>query len=382
MRAIEINENAILFDSKLNKDSQYKCPRSYQHDFSTGNNLVSLKFKDIDDANKFKKSIESKIIELKLKWKVISKFAEKPQKFTGQPSSQNIDESTSNRNLTLTSDASRIIRRSLSLYEGGEIEKQIFVENFLNIHSDDGNSLEMENSKKIGRDEQRNLRSGSNTTKENKWTTLRKRITLSVKKEYNTLPSSPTNLKHLSHVGWIQNQFGQPINHTGLSVANEESHKYNGKHDMEVSPPIGILRSKSLREDTRYTNASNFDILIENNISSPDDSEYHKISNFFKSEECLNESIIIQNKRDTTECDMPDASIDNTSTFDENAESDSYQRNRSRSGSQLSKVDLDWESTLGNLKKSIASISGPRLKPSNETSLDIDPDGKIATSLE
>ena len=59
VRAIEINENAILFDSKLNKDSQYKCPRSYQHDFSTGNNLVSLKFKDIDDANKFKKSIVS-----------------------------------------------------------------------------------------------------------------------------------------------------------------------------------------------------------------------------------------------------------------------------------------------------------------------------------
>ena len=70
---------------------------------------------------------------------------------------------------------------------------------------------------------------------------------------------------------------------------------------------------------------------------------------------------------------MPDASIDNTSTFDENAESDSYQCNRSRSGSQLSKVDLDWESTLGNLKKSIASISGPRLKPSNEASLDINP---------
>ena len=70
---------------------------------------------------------------------------------------------------------------------------------------------------------------------------------------------------------------------------------------------------------------------------------------------------------------MSDACISNSSTFDENSESDSHQRQRSRSGSQPSKVDLDWEKTLGNLRKSIASISGPRLKPSNEASLDINP---------
>lgn len=373
MRAVEINENAILFDSRLNKDSQYKCPRSYQHDFSTGNNLISMKFKDIIDANKFRKSTEEKIIELKLKWKVTSKFAEGTQKSTREPTSQNIHELTSNKNLTLTSDASRIIRRSQSFCEEGEIEKQIFIENFVGIDSDDGYYLEMEKSQNVGREEHKTMRAGPNTAKENKWTTLRKRITLSVKKEYNTLPSTPTNIKHLRHAGWNPNRFNQPVDHTGPSTIKEKSDTNNKKHDIEVLAPIGISRSTSLREDRKYNNGPDFDVLVENDISSPENSEYHKISSFFKSEECLNESIHVQNKRDRIENDMSDLCINNTSTFDNDSKSDSYQRRRSRSGSQPSKVDLDWESTLGNLRRSIASISGPRLKPSNEASLDINP---------
>jgi len=337
---------------------------------------------DIIDANKFRKSTEEKIIELKLKWKITSKFAEKSQKSTGEPTSQNINESASNKNLTLTSDASRIIRRSLSFCDGGEIEKQIFVENFLNINSEDGNCLEMEQSPNVGSDEKQTMRSDPNTPKENKWTTLRKRIRLSVKKEYNTLPSSPTDFKHLTHVGWNPNRFGQPIDHTDLFSTKEESDTSNGKHDIEVLAPMGLSRSISLREDTKYTKTPNFDILLENNVSSPEDSEYHKISSFFKSEECLNETNLIQNKIDRTENNMSDACISNSSTFDENSESDSHQRQRSRSGSQPSKVDLDWERTLGNLRKSIASISGPRLKPSNEESLDINPEGKTVTTHE
>ena len=385
VRAIDINENAILFDTKLNKDSQYKCPRSYQHHFSTGKNGISLKFRNKIDADKFRKSIEEKIIELKLKRRVCKTFAEGANNTIGTPPRQNVIGSSNIDNLTLTSDVSRILRRSQSFCEGGEIEKQILVENFLNLEPDCETSAEMENGKSVGSEEQNILGAGQTAEKENKWNLIRKRILFTAKKDHlvrqSTLPSSPTDFKHLSHVGWNPNRFGQPIHHTGLTPTKEENVLNNERLEIKVLSPIGMSKPNELKDRKKLSSQQKFESIMDRNISSPDDSEYHKISNFFKSEECLNDTKPSQNGQDVKEDNIQEEChrgiakecILEDDNYHEISEPNFRSLQRDRSTSQPNKADLDWESTLGNLRKSIASISGPRLKQSEESALDISP---------
>ena len=340
-----------------------------------------MKFKDKIDANQFRKSIEEKIIELKLKWKVGSKFAEGINQTKGTTSHKTSNGVSLRNKLILTSDASRILRRSQSFCEGGEIEKQIFVENFLNVEPETKNEVEMENIENDGKEGPTAIRSVQHTTKENKWNILRKRMTMTVKKDYNTLPSSPTNFKHVSHVGWNPNRFGQPVHHSGLAATTEETITNNGKLEIKLVAPIGASATNMLKEDVKNEDEHTLRKFVKNTKLSPDDSEYHKISNFFKSEECLNSESPEQNEQMIKNVNILKESSNETSqnniakedSFEEISDHGSHRLQRSRSGSQPKQADLDWENTLGNLRKSIASISGPRLKQSDESSLDITP---------
>ena len=340
-----------------------------------------MKFKDKIDANQFRKSIEEKIIELKLKWKVGSKFSEGINQTKGTTSHKTSDGVSLRKKLILTSDASRILRRSHSFCEGGEIEKQIFVENFLNIEPESESEVEMENIESDRKEGTNGFRSEQHTTKENKWHILRKRMTMTVKKDYNTLPSSPTNFKHVSHVGWNPNRFGQPVHHSGLASTKEESITNNEKLEIKLVTPIGAPATTFLMEDVKNSDERVLRKFVKNTKLSPDDSEYHKISNFFKSEECLNSATSEQNEEMIKNVNILEefsngiSKINTTEedTFEEINDHCSHRLQRSRSGSQPKQADLDWENTLGNLRKSIASISGPRLKQSDESSLDITP---------
>jgi len=350
-------------------------------EFSTGKNFINLKFKDKIEANQFRKSIEEKIIELKLKWKVGSKFVEGINQTTGTPAYKGFNGLPEGNKLILTSDASRILRRSQSFCEGGEIEKQIFVENFLNIEPETENEVEMESIESNGKEGSTAIRSEQHTTKENKWNILRKRMTLTVKKDYNTLPSSPTNFKHVSHVGWNPNRFGHPVHHSGLASTKEEAITNNEKLEIKLLAPIGAPATNILMEDVKNSDERILKKFAKSTKLSPDDSEYHKISNFFKSEECLNSATSEKNEQMIKNVNiLKDSSneisknnITKEDSFEEISDHGSHRLQRSRSGSQPKQADLDWENTLGNLRKSIASISGPRLKQSDESSLDITP---------
>ena len=67
LRVVEVQNNAIIFDSQLNKNCQYKCPRSYLHYFVTDNKQVGLQFSNQTEAVQFRKLIEEKLIECKLR---------------------------------------------------------------------------------------------------------------------------------------------------------------------------------------------------------------------------------------------------------------------------------------------------------------------------
>ena len=116
--------------------------------------------------------------------------------------------------------------------------------------------------------------------------------------------------------------------------------------------------------------------ILDANSSSEDESEYHNVSKFFKSEECLSsiapessEEELVFNKTNDS-ANMEACEIPATQTHCKVTPTPCQ---REDSPISAGKSGNDWTNTLLQLQKSIDSISGPRLKQSDKDCLQIIP---------
>lgn len=209
--------------------------------------------------------------------------------------------------------------------------------------------------------------------KENKWLKLKKRITLSVK-NHDADSSFLHNFKHINHVGC------DPSNN--IRVTSNEKHLEDSRtvgSDSNIGNKTIHRTGASIQTNQNAKENSLKDrvTILEENSSSEDESEYHNVSKFFRSEECLS-SISPESSEKTIVFDKTNESVNIEAC--EIPPSQAYCNvtrtpcHREDSPISVGKSGHNWTNTLLQLQKSIDSISGPRLKQSDEDCLQIIPE--------
>ena len=310
VRAIEATNNEILFNYKLDKHCQYKCPRSYRHHFVTRNEEIRFQFDDKDQASNFRSLVENKIITCKLTDRV---WPSKPETINALFET---DPASSNRNI--------ISKNDNALYHKNETNPELMKLTspsipLVQMVITPNTALKITYNRSKNMSMPSEMRSPEQQEKENKWLKLKKRITLSVK-----------------------------------------NHDINSTHLTNSRPAIHKVKVNSI--DNRGT-------ILDDNSSGEDESEYQNISNFFKSEECLS-SIAPESSEEELISNKTNKSA-NIEAFETPTHCKVALTPFQRENSPITagKSGHDWTNTLFQLQKSIDSISGPRLKQSDEDCL-------------
>ena len=79
-----MDRRIVVFDQEIYNQFQYKCPRSYFHTFEADNGQVGLNFADETEASNFRKRVEDKLTERRLRRE--RRNATKRQKSVDSPS--------------------------------------------------------------------------------------------------------------------------------------------------------------------------------------------------------------------------------------------------------------------------------------------------------
>ena len=330
VRAIDTTNNEILFNHKLDKHCQYKCPRSYLHHFVTIAEEIRFQFHDKDQASNFRSLVENKIIACKLKSRLC---ASEPETICAVIETDHI------------SSSKNVIRKNYkTLHHKNETNPELMKLTSINIplvqmDITPNTDIKMTNNRSKNMSIPSEMRSADSQEKENKWLKLKKRITLSVK-----------------------NHDSREIG-SDLTIGNSTI-----KNTTTSRPAIHKKKDNSIND---------LGTILDDNSSGEDDSEYHNVSKFFRSEECISsieaessEEELVSNKTNDSAnieaCEIPATQTHCKETVKP------FQRESSPISA--GKSGHDWTNTLLQLQKSIDSISGPRLKQSDEDCLQIIPE--------
>ena len=67
IRVLDMDRRIVVFDQEIYNQFQYKCPRSYFHTFEADDGQVGLNFADETEAANFRKAVEDKLTERRLR---------------------------------------------------------------------------------------------------------------------------------------------------------------------------------------------------------------------------------------------------------------------------------------------------------------------------